>query len=54
MNRASDAEAARFGFVAGRDAGWRDAVSAMAVAMVERGQPTNAIAYLLRDMRNVR
>lgn len=54
MNRATDAEAARFGFVAGHDAGWRDAVSAMAVAMVEGGQLTTAIAALLRDMRNVR
>lgn len=54
MNRATDADAARFGFAAGRDAGWRDAVSAMTVAMVERGQPVAAIANLLRDIRTVR
>lgn len=54
MNRATDAEAASFGFAAGREAGWRDAVSVMVVAMVERGLSACTIAPLLRDMRNAR
>lgn len=54
MNRATDAEAARFGFDAGREAGRRDAVNAAAVAMVERGHPAAVIAPILRDMRNAR
>jgi len=54
MNRATDAEAARFGFDAGREAGWRDAVTAFAVAMVERGHPVAIIAPLLQDMRTAR
>ena len=54
MNRATDADAARFGFDAGREAGWRDAVAAMAVAMVERGHSVATIAPILRDMRKAR
>ena len=54
MNRASDAEAARFGYTAGREAGWRDAVGALATVMIERGHSVALIAPILRDLKEVR